>query len=38
MMIIGGMIIATALEFSNLHLRIALKAMTLFGGSQARFV
>lgn len=36
MMLIGGMIVAIGMEYANLHLRIALKVMTVLGASPAR--
>jgi len=38
MMFIGGLIIALAMEYSNLHRRIALRVMSIIGGSPTRLV
>lgn len=37
MMFVGGLIIALAVEFCNLHRRIALKVMTTVGCSPIRY-
>ncbi len=36
MMFIGGLIIALGMEYSNLHRRIALRVLSIVGGSPTR--